>query len=870
MRFQVRSTLLSVATLGFFGVAAGAAAQEVTPTEEKTARIAPGPEYAAGGLHRLFFGAGYRELWTTPFTVPELDLSTFAGGLTPDRQRGRLQTLALSFKAGDGREYKFRSLHKEPERILPEEWRRSTPGKIVRDHTSSTHPGAALILPRLAEAIGIMHTEPRLVRMPDSPDLGAFRETFAGHVGTIEELPKKGFMGSTKVVKTVELWDLWREGPQNRVDSKEFLRARVLDLMVENYDRHGGQWLWLRLPGQKTWAPLALDPDMAFVKNEGLIFSSMRARAPRFVRFGRGFHARLEGPTQSGAVLDRWLLTDLDRQAFEAVVRETQARFTDEAIEAAGRSLPKEWQALSAAALSAALRSRRERLVDYVMHYYRDLAVDVDVHATHQDETVSIQRLEGDAVEVTVGLVDSLEPYYRRRFLKDETKEIRIYLHGGKDRVERTGPPGGPILVRVIAEQDIATHVIVDDSRSGGTDIWPGTSGTVEVKPGPGTRRHPAWTNSNPNPEAPWVEPRNYGRWTVFLTNLTYATELNFIAGPSVSRTSWGFRSEPQAQQHDLSAVWSTGLKAARVNYSGTFRRPAARSFFRVDALASGLERTNFFGYGNLTQKTAAQSEHRTGETLFSVSPSWRIERGSNLEMRLGSTLRAATTDTDATNVLNRIGAYGRGNFEAALVDGGLHFDSRGRGSALAGGGLQTPTANPEANPKTSLVAVRVDVAVSVAPALLDVTKAFGAFEGEVAGYVGRATSPAQLAARVGGRRAFGPYPWFESAVLGGRDSLRGYSRNRFAGDGALYTGLDLRVWLGTLNGLPLPLRVGVTVFSDVGRVWLEGENSRKWHPSWGAGLLIQPSATPLIFSAAYARSTEQTRRFYVGSGFLF
>ena len=52
------------------------------------------------------------------------------------------------------------------------------------------------------------------------------------------------------------------------------------------------------------------------------------------------------------------------------------------------------------------------------------------------------------------------------------------------------------------------------------------------------------------------------------------------------------------------------------------------------------------------------------------------------------------------------------------------------------------------------------------------------------------------LAARVGGRKVFGEYPWFESAFVGGSKNLRGYRKNRFAGDGSLYGSVEARLWL--------------------------------------------------------------------------
>src|SRR5688572_19175268 len=159
--------------------------------QEKRQVVVAGPEYEASGNNKRGFGNGYRDIWTTPFEAPFLNLSTEGGGLEPVRQAGGLQTPGLAMKGADGRSYTFRSLHKEPERLLPPEWRDSFPAKMIRDATSATHPGSAVILPVLAEAGGVAHTWPRLVVMPDDPKLGTFKETFANKLGTFEEFPDR-------------------------------------------------------------------------------------------------------------------------------------------------------------------------------------------------------------------------------------------------------------------------------------------------------------------------------------------------------------------------------------------------------------------------------------------------------------------------------------------------------------------------------------------------------------------------------------------------------------------------------------------------------------------------------------------------------
>ena len=66
----------------------------VVPSLDSTT-TAPSGSYSAGGIKRFFLGDLNRELWDAPFRVPILDLERFAGGLTPTRRGGGLQTQSL-------------------------------------------------------------------------------------------------------------------------------------------------------------------------------------------------------------------------------------------------------------------------------------------------------------------------------------------------------------------------------------------------------------------------------------------------------------------------------------------------------------------------------------------------------------------------------------------------------------------------------------------------------------------------------------------------------------------------------------------------------------------------------------------------------
>ena len=177
--------------------------------------------------------------------------------------------------------------------------------------------------------------------MPDDPALGKFRKTFGGTVGTFDEYLGPGYEGITEVVSSVDLWKKWREGgPENRVDSRAFLKARLFDLVVGNWDRHQGQWRWARIEGQPLWEPLPEDADQAFTRYEGKAMGAVRSVVPRFMRYSGEYPKRIEGLTTNNYDVTRWLLADVEWPVYEEVARELAAQMTDAAIDEAMHQMP--------------------------------------------------------------------------------------------------------------------------------------------------------------------------------------------------------------------------------------------------------------------------------------------------------------------------------------------------------------------------------------------------------------------------------------------------------------------------------------------------------------------------------------------------
>ena len=90
---------------------------------------------------------------------------------------------------------------------------------------------------------------------------------------------------------------------------------------------------------------------------------------------------------------------------------------------------------------------------------------------------------------------------------------------------------------------------------------------------------------------------------------------------------------------------------------------------------------------------------------------------------------------------------------------------------------------------------------------------------GEIATYVSPSGGNPTLATRVGGQHVWGTFPYYEAALLGGVENVRGLREQRFAGRSSLYGSAEFRATIGRLF-LLFPADFGVFGFGDLGRVF--------------------------------------------------
>ena len=417
-------------------------AQNVQLTTD-TVVTTPGAFYRGGRLKHAFFGTGYRDLWSIPLKVPVLNLKAYAGGLTPLERGGGNRTVSLRMRGADGREYVFRSVDKNVTRGMPADLQRTVVESVVQDQTSAKHPAGALVVAPLLEAVGVLHATPALYVMPDDPALGTFRAEFRGRFGLLEERPTDSedgggstTFGAARIVGTDRLLERLKEDPDHRVDTRDYLTVRLMDILVGDGDRHADQYRWARFDQgkQHIYRPIPRDRDNALVRHGGLLLGVARlVTTPKWTHFDERL-THVQGLTLSGNELDRRFLADLPKVVWDSTAASVQARLTDTVIQNAVRSLPPEIYAQQGPALLEALRSRRDQLRLAADAFYLQHALAVEVHGTDKADHLAIVRHPDGRVDVRLApKKDPATTYFQRVFNPAETREVRIVLVGGDD-----------------------------------------------------------------------------------------------------------------------------------------------------------------------------------------------------------------------------------------------------------------------------------------------------------------------------------------------------------------------------------------------------------------------------------------------------
>lgn len=845
-------------------------------------KIEASTRYHASRSRERWLGENYRAEWEEKISVPVFDIGKEQGGLKILQRGGGNQTLSLRLADSTGHEFSLRSIEKFPERALPEPLRNTFAKDFVQDQISAAHPYAALVVPHLAEPAGIYHANPKVVFVPNDPRFGLYQRDFANQLMLFEERPDGDatdldfFGNAEKIISTTKLLEQLEKDNDNKVDQEFFLRSRLFDMWIGDWDRHDDQWRWAEFESKKvkTYKPIPRDRDQAFFINEGRI---PKLLSKPFLLFQfEGFNKEVRTPSGlmfSGRYIDRKFLTTLTREQWIQQADDLAARLSDEVIESAIKKWPENIYKLHGEEIIEKLKSRRATLRSDAVKHYLFLAKEVSLVGSDKRELFEVERKDNGNVRVGIYKLNKEgekgKLILEREFLKDETREIRLYGLGGDDQFVVTGKKN-KIKIRIIGgggkDEVTAKHdkgVLLYDLKNEvtlteGTRIADRTSNDARVN-------EYNWKDFKYNRTAPLV----FGAFNV---------DDGVFLGAGLVDINQGFRKDPFKSRHILMGSYAINTSSFNFRYDGKFTGLIGKWDVEISSDAKSPNYVNnFFGWGNESEFNKNIDEepgisvddpidyYRVRFREIIVEPKISRRFGGGGFIKIGPTFQwieiedpegddRYITQYDAT-LLNPVIEKSK-NYSGVTYSVGI--DKRNDTKFTTRGIYLEQTSrfmkgisSPDFSSNNLSLALYQSFKF---PAIVT------------------------FAVRAGGGVNTGAYEFYQAQVLDGKNEIRGFRKTRFYGDKKLFFNNEVRVRLGSIQSYLFPAHIGLLGFYDIGRVWYKDSTgndptaasgkSSVWHKGFGGGLWFTPFNVAAV-TAEVGHSTEGTL-FYVRLGFLF
>ncbi len=831
--------------------------------------VAGGPEYASSKFKEMWLGKHYRYSWTVPVNVPYLNMDTTFKGLVINGKGGGRQTTSLKLTAGNGKEYVFRSVDKDPFRALSYELRNTVVSSVLKDQTTTQQPYGAMAVSYLMDKVGLLHATPELYVLPKDDKLGSFKDSYGNLFGMLEERPTdkidkdKIFAGAKDIEKSFKMFDKLYRDHDNHIAIKEFGRARIFDLWIGDWSKHEDNWKWAgyKEDGGEVFRPVPRDRDHAFSRWDGIIpwLADREWGMPNGENFDDHI-AGLRSLMWQARHLDRFAANQLTKEDWIKAAHEIQAAITDADIEIAVKKMPVEIYEHDGKEIERKLKARIKDLPRYAEAYYLLLAKEVDVVGSNKKEYFQVIRNQDGSVDVTIYDLDkeNQKPvldkmYYHRKFYPYETKEIRLYGLLDDDVFKMEGEADKSIRVRVIS--GAGDDVITDNSK-----VKHGTQTFIYEKD--------AASKIELGTEAKHVKPKDdrlydYNR-KAFAYNtympialITYNPFTGVALHGGVSFTQHNFSKPDFSAKHTIGASVSVQGNY-EFKYNNQFRQLAGKWDGISEVIVSRpLNYNFFFGVGNDTEKDTSKPKNYYRTQYNSVSLSAGLLRTF---WKRSQVILTASYESDegikrANSYLSEHpDVFGVEKVNMTFAKGILNLDFRDR------------VALPERGFRLLLTQQGGHISGSV-------NKLASISELELEQYVSTYTkNPLTLGVKLGGGVTSGELPFYKLFSLGQLNDLEGFKRNRFTGESKAFLNTELRWQLTEIKNTFLPLKMGIRGFYDVGRVWADADESdaHYWHHGYGGGIYVTPFKEQFAFNISAGSSKEESLLLMISVGSFF
>jgi len=825
-------------------------------------------------VYKMLLGDRYRSVYSKPIKVPVATLDTLYGGLEVVRAGGGHQTKSLRLKTKDGRELNMRALRKSPTQYLEkvlfknsyvaDAYEQTEIESLILDFYTAAHPYAFMAIPDLSDAAKIYHTNPRIYYIPKHKYLEEFNAGYGGQLYMIEERPEENYTDERNfgyaddIESTYDIIEKVRKDEKYKIDENAYIRARLFDMLIGDWDRHQDQWRWAQFNqenGDKLYKPIPRDRDQVFSNFDGSLLDFVRviSGSSRQLQVYDEKLKDVKWMNSAGVKLDRVILQQCTREAWIEQAKFLEEHITDEVIESAFNNVPIEVQDSIIEDIKVKLKGRRSNMQDIANRYYNYLNELVVLSGTDKDDYFEITRLGKNLTQVKVSRLKDggiSEPFIDQTFDSNITKELWIYGLNDDDQFIVDGKGSNLIFTRIIGGQGNDIYDIKEGRRIKVYD-HKSKENTVLAKNGATIKFTDVYKLNLFDFE------KNRTKGTALTPGLSYNPDDGVLLGGSVTYTVNGFQRNPFSQQHSFNVKYAFETGGFRLDYHGEFA-----NFFYDWNLSVGSTYTNasytdnFFGFGNETPYDAnAFDYNRVKKSIYSghVEILKHSAFGSNYGLR--TIFEGIQLDASPDRFITTYRPKSEDQFYERHYFGALEAE------------YDYLSADNKLNP-TKGMTFHLDLGARTN--LQDAGEVYGYINSDV-GFYNALTKDKTLVLKTDVRSQFrfgNNYKFYQAANIGGDNGLRGYRSERFTGRNSLVGSADLRYSFPSIKTRLLPLQVTIFGGGDVGRVWHKGDGSEKWHNDYGGGLRI--TAAKSLSGIFNLFTGDDGSRFTFGLGFNF
>lgn len=797
-------------------------------------------ELDRSGVFKTLWGQHYRKDYGTKVKLQVALLDTLYEGLKPIRKGGGHQTNSLRLETSDGREFVMRAAKKSALRFIQYFLFKTeylNPDlediyfiQLLQDYWTTANPFASLTVGDLADALDIYHANPEIFYVPKQSALGIYNEGYGNKIYFIEERitddhNEVASLGlSDKIESTLDLLDELRRKDKIEINESLYIRTRLFDNVIGDWDRHADQWRWSvrkQDNGIKMYEPIPRDRDQAFSDFDGFMLGALTLLTPplRFMQRYDETYNHTKWFNDAGDDLDMALLKNhqIDDWLREADFIENN--LNEEVIDKAFERFPEEINQDKVDRIKSAMLGRIKNIKKNAENLHDFLKSNVLITGTDKDDHFVITRKPGGITNVKIYRISKGNKgikFWDVDYNSNVTKELWVYGLDDKDVFEVKGRGDKFLRIKIIGGQNNDTYRI-ENSKKVRVFDQKSKPNTFEAR----TRK----TLTDDYDLNTYNYKKNRRDLSQFVPLIEFNPDDGLGLGLSYAYTKNSLWKNPFTQNHNLSLKYFSSTSGIEFEYNGEFANVFDKANLGIETRYSSPNyATNFFGLGNQTPNFDDDLDfdfNRVRIEQFKITPSliFRGYHGSKIDLKVGYEYNKVEQTENRfieTATINQEVFSGQsfGSVEATYEY--QNFDNEtnpksGLGIGLRGGyklNLKEDRSFPYIIPE-----LRLTTKIDSKGILVYATKLKAHFN------------------------LSNDFEFYQAASLGDGDGLRGFREERFSGKSSFYHNSDIRLSLGKIRNSILPIWFGAYGGFDYGRVWIPAEESNVLHTSTGGGL---------------------------------